>query len=491
MKHNKKINALLRVEQEEKLSVTEIEGMSNVVTDHDSLGDNFAKQSVIKQELDMGKNGNNFFSKTFCILPWIHTFVEANSEVKLCCFSSKSLTGGNGSTPLNLQSQSLREIWNSVEMREIRRRMLSGKKVEACSKCDREADIGQTTGRDYYNYRWLIEDWERKKWTQRVKDSIKNNFEVLSLPVYYDLRPGNLCNLKCRICNADYSNLIQNDPVHNLWAHRSPEIIGTRLSDGLKWYNVDSLITEELLENIRETRMLYISGGEPLINPFIKKLIDNLIEHKVSQNIELQFSTNITVFPEELFVKLTKFKSVRFYLSIDGFGPVYEYIRYPAKWEIVSRNLQQINKYTNLSCIITPTIQNYNILSITDLLEYAESMDLACNFNILYNPKYLSIRAMPLKARILAINRLTEYMKKSSIVKLHKEMALSIYNTTLELKQNTEVNYHDIMHEFMTFTNDLDQSRNQSFKSTFPELYSFIVDDGFAWTTESRYGLSE
>ncbi len=486
-----KINHILQGEQKVAFQAIGIDSMLDIVTNYDPFWDKLAKHMAAEQNLEMGRNDNYCFSKTFCILPWIHTFVEANSEVKLCCFSSEGLIGTNSNLPLNLEHQTFREIWNSAEMREIRRRMLSGEKVKACSKCDRETDIGQSPGRDYYNKYWLIEDSEREKWKRRVKDSMKNNFQVHPLPVYYDLRPGNICNLKCRMCNTDYSNKIGEDSVQNQWAYKSPDIEGTRFSDESKWYEVDSVLMDNILENIQETRIFYLSGGEPLINPFIKKLIDVLIECNVSQKIELQFSTNLTVFPEVFFRKLTNFKSVRFYLSIDGFGPVYEYIRYPAKWKNVVLNLQNISKYANFSCIITPTIQNYNILTIVDLLEYAESLNLTCNFNILYNPRYLSIRVMPLKARMLAVKRLTEYMKKSPMVKKYNEMATSIHNTILELKQDTEEAYHETIHEFMVFTNDLDKSRKQVFKDTLPEFYNFIVEDGFAWTTEKRHTLSK
>jgi len=283
--------------------------------------------------------------------------------------------------------------------------------------------------------------------------------------------------------------MIGKDSVHCKWGDQSMDSDRTRFTDGTTWCEGDSVLMNDILVNIQETRMFYLSGGEPFINPFIKKLINVLIKYNVSHEIDLQFSTNLTVFPEEFIRKLNKFKSVKFYLSIDGYGPVYEYIRYPAKWEKVACNLQNINKHSGFSCIITPTLLNYNILSITDLLDYAESLDLTSSFNILYNPNYLSIRAMPHKARMLAARRLVEYSKKSSIVKSHKEMAASIVNVILELEQDTEINYHDHVHEFMIFTNDLDQSRNQSFQSTFPELYKFFVEDGFTWSTENRHTL--
>ena len=436
-------------------------------------------------------NENYCFPKTFCILPWIHAFVDNNGEIKLCCIAKKGLAEENGKLPLNLQLQSLREIWNSAEMREVRRKMLAGEKVDACYQCDSAAFKGQTTNREIHNHRWIITDPERHKWKKRVQDSINSDFHIPDLPVHYDLRPGNLCNLKCRMCHADYSRLIRNDPVHSKWAYRSPDTTETRFSDGLTWYESESVIIDELLEDIQETRGFYLAGGEPLVNPFIKELIDILIERKVSHNISLEFSSNLTVFNEVFLKKLNSFKWVHMSLSIDGTGPVYDYIRYPGKWIDIERHLQRLSLFPKLSFCITATIQNYNVLSIIDLFKYAESLNIPCNLNPLHSPIYLNIGVMPKKARLLAAKRLKEYVDRSPMIRNNPGMAATINNVLLELEQVSEKLYRQNLREFMTFTNDLDKSRNQSFKASLPELYHYITEYGILWTYDLRHCFSQ
>ena len=36
-------------------------------------------------------------------------------------------------------------------------------------------------------------------------------------PLYFDLRLGNICNLKCTACKPLYSSQIERDPVHAPW----------------------------------------------------------------------------------------------------------------------------------------------------------------------------------------------------------------------------------------------------------------------------------
>ncbi|MHC4267823.1 MAG: twitch domain-containing radical SAM protein [Planctomycetota bacterium] len=451
------------------------------------------KQKVItnKSKSHTERNENHHFSKTFCILPWIHAFIDNNGEVKLCCIARNTQADESGKPLQNFQLQSLREIWNSAEMRDVRRKMLAGEKVDACYQCDNAAFKGQTTNREIHNHRWLITDPERNTWKKRVQDSINNDFHTPELPVHYDIRPGNLCNLKCRMCHADYSRLIRNDPVHSKWAYRSPDIIETRFSDGSKWYESESVIIDELLENIEETRGFYLAGGEPLINPFIKKLIDILIERKVAHNISLEFSSNLTVFDEVFFKKLNSFKWVHMSLSIDGAGPVYDYIRYPGKWTDVERHLKRLSLFPKFLFCITATIQNYNVLSITDLFKYAESLNIPCKLNLLHSPIYLNIGVMPQKARLLAAKRLKEYVDISLMVRNNPDVAATIDNVLLELEQVSEKLYRQYIREFMTFTNDLDKSRNQSFKASLPELYHYINEDSSIWTEEVRHYCSQ
>ena len=486
-----KLTGILNSEQNLLFQSLEIESLQNVETGYDPFGDKLTEEIVNKSEFKVEQTDNKFFSKTFCILPWIHTFVDVNGDVKLCCYATVGSNNRQINSSMNLQLKPFNDIWNSSYMRNIRSKMIEGEKVDACSICNRQAELGQTTYSSLYNNRWLVEDPEHHKWEKRVYDSMKNNYDVQILPINYDLRPGNICSLKCRMCHSDYSNLIQKDPIHNKWAYHGSETKDTRFSDGTRWYESDSVITDELLENIHETRSFYLAGGEPLINPFIKKLIDYLIERNVAHKIKLEISSNLTVFDDDFLNKLSKFKWVHMSLSIDGIGPVFNYIRYPGKWTDIDRNLKKLRHLPNFSFVITATIQNYNILSINDLLDYAESLEISCNLNLLNSPIYLSVAVMPQKARLLALKRLKDFVDKSLMVKQDKNMKVTIDNAILELDQDSEKIYRSTIHEFMVFTNDLDRSRNQSFKATFPELYRFIVEDGLTWTDEVRHYVSQ
>ena len=74
---------------------------------------------------------------------------------------------------------------------------------------------------------------------------------------------------------------------------------------------------------------LKLLGGETLISPNFATLLDFLNTHQLSSQINLELITNGKVFPaKETINHLAKFKSCRLCISIDGIGPVAEYIRH-------------------------------------------------------------------------------------------------------------------------------------------------------------------
>jgi len=460
-------------------------------------GDNFLKFNELVSDdpcfVDKIKIKDEFFSKTFCVLPWISTFIDVNGEVKLCCISSEGLKVNNKGILHNIQLKPHCKIWNSDEMKTARRKMIEGKKVIGCNQCYNEDDAGQTSLRKLHNLRWFIENRERKIWFSRVQNSVKNNFSVNEPPINYDLRPGNICTLKCRMCHSGYSNLIQNDPVHSKWA---PSLSGpqkTRFPDDVKWFGRHSIFFDELMDNIKDVRSFYFAGGEPLINPFITRVIDYLVANSLSKNINLEFSTNLTVFNDALFEKLQNFEFVNFFISVDGFGEIYEYIRYPGKWSVIKQNMEKISQMPFFKSRLTVTVQNYNALYITDLLEFAESLQLPVTLNMVYGPEYLNVKVMPRNARLLAAERLKIFVNKSKIAKIDTGMKATINNVVLELENEIDNDslYQQQIENFISFTNSLDKSRNQDFKKTFPELFRLITDGSFVWNDDLDYNTSE
>ena len=65
--------------------------------------------------------------QNFCILPWTAMEVQPNGTVKPCCMYKDTLKDPNGQEYL-IQKNTMEEITESDELKEIKQRFLSGTK---------------------------------------------------------------------------------------------------------------------------------------------------------------------------------------------------------------------------------------------------------------------------------------------------------------------------------------------------------------------------
>ena len=134
-------------------------------------------------------------SSTFCILPWMHLATNASGNLRVCCNSipGKNFIMNGDGRPYKLYKDDMKKAWNSETYQTIRKQLLNDERPEMCERCFREEDAGVRSARQSWNDKWK----EDKEYTLDPPFEIK----------YVDLRLGNLCNLKCRMCNPYASNM--------------------------------------------------------------------------------------------------------------------------------------------------------------------------------------------------------------------------------------------------------------------------------------------
>src|SRR5207249_951805 len=134
----------------------------------------------------------------------------------------------------------------------------------------------------------------------------------------------------------------------------------------------DNWVREVLFQNADRLRGLYFTGGEPMIERQVENVLQHLVEKQSARNIVLEFNSNCTVLRDSMLEKIQQFQEVRLGLSIDAFGPCYEYIRYPARWAVVRRNVERLVSISSerFKLFGGVVLQVYNALNITQILEY-------------------------------------------------------------------------------------------------------------------------
>ena len=118
--------------------------------------------------------------------------------------------------PLLPTEHSLAEIWNSDEMRDIRREMVEGRKLAGCEECYQNEASGGSSMRirdnETWDLGWLNEDHVSIDELKRI--AAANDFRLPFSPVSIEVDTGSLCNLMCRMCHGAVSSRIATDPVH-------------------------------------------------------------------------------------------------------------------------------------------------------------------------------------------------------------------------------------------------------------------------------------
>jgi sulfatase maturation enzyme AslB (radical SAM superfamily) len=370
-------------------------------------------------------------------------------------------------------NESLDTFWNSDYMKQSRIKAINGEEIKGCEECYRSERNGGTSLR-----KDLVEIYEENEdYLDSVKVAEENGGQLDKFPTAIELRVGNLCNLKCRMCQPQDSDLINKE---------YKELISLDSTLGEILPIVDFEITDDLtsyIQGIRDNastiKIIRFSGGEPLINKSFYELLDYLIEGDYAKNIEFRLNTNLTKMKEETLEKLSKFKRVTIDFSIDGLGPVYEYIRYPMVWDITKNKIDMAYKFMvdhdNIKMNANFTVQIYNVFCMFDLIDFFLSKSVLPILHILQNPSYLNIRNMP------------DNLKNDLIVKIDEtlgdiesreypdvfqvdwviERLIAIKNQ-LSLERNE---YQIVL--FKKFTNALDIKRNQNISVMIPEISKY------------------
>ena len=300
-------------------------------------------------------------NKTFCVYPWTHQMIDTNGAVKLCCVAEDPTQKETGQH-MTVKNNSLSKLWNDPYMQDVRQRMIDGKQVKDCGQCYRKERRGE------YSFR------------QRANQGITNEDRKIivdQLPHYLDIRFGNLCNLKCRMCTGIYSKkfgeeleaIADKDEQFRLLAPDSAK------SYTFDWYKNPNF-WEDLKNYMPFVKLIYLTGGEPTLVQGNYDFLQLLIDKGFSKNISLVFNTNVTNFQQRFLDTINQFKKITLNLSIDGVEGVQEYIRYPSKWDHIQKNMNLLmNKVsesqTKYHLVFTPTVSILNVANFKAFVEWA------------------------------------------------------------------------------------------------------------------------
>lgn len=236
-----------------------------------------------------------------------------------------------------------------------------------------------------------IEQEQAKGTSERLRfaQKVDKNWFTLDKINWIDIRPSNLCNLKCIICSPRNSSMI---------AKEENEIYHDATLDDLKKLD---------LSNVKQFKVL---GGEPTIQAKALDFIDYMIETYDVSKMDIQISSNGTNVNDNLLNKFLPFKICYYNLSIDGTDSTFEYVRKNANWSSIKENIDVLktvrDKNENFYLKIQCTIGAVCLLTIDKWLEEFIDLDVESDFFLAQGRKH-SIAAIPFYYR----NKIKDYLE--------------------------------------------------------------------------------
>jgi MoaA/NifB/PqqE/SkfB family radical SAM enzyme len=387
-----------------------------------------------------------------CILPWISVETSPIGTARPCCLAKDEITYFDEQGfehKFNLKTHTLEEIYHSRYMQVLRRDFLYGQKPSTCQRCWDEEAAGRVSKRMNSRIR-LKEYYDSVDW---------NNLNPNQL-WFIDLKLGNICNLKCRICGSWSSSKWAKEEIDYIGGDRKEHLAYKFLQDGA-WPRETEVFWENLRTLLPNIKYFEFTGGEPFLIEQHFELLRYAVEQGYSKNIEIHYNTNGTVFPEQAEL-WSNFKHVEIAFSIDNVGDRFEYERYGANWNLVQDNIAKFTtlRSSKISTQLCTTMNIQNVYYLPELCDWISTQTFDhIYFNMLHDPWHMCISKMTPEAQELVIDRLTSHEFSPK----HRAEVLRI----VQFIKNGEGSDGK---EFLQKMQTTDEYRQQSFLDTHKEI---------------------
>jgi MoaA/NifB/PqqE/SkfB family radical SAM enzyme len=366
-------------------------------------------------------------NKSYCTMPFKEIFSDNAGRYKLCCHAQKMdwKYTANNTTPF--------KFFFSPEMEEIRNKMLSGEKLDACKVCYKlEENKGESYRTDKYRKKYGID------------------FEPTGIGLKLRIL-GSYCNLGCYMCHPYNSSTRRKEmkDVYGKDGHKETNQSKFLPIKFKEWH--DSI--NDILENIEIISYMNITGGEPLLLPKHWELLDKIPDDH-AKHITLSYDTNLSELrykDKSIFDYVDKFQDLKLGVSADHYQDKEAWIRYPIDIKKFEANLVEAK---GLIKQINVSVSPLNVFDLNEINDYYRSnFDISTTFmNIVRGPEFLSIKNLNQKDKDMLMEKYKklpdyEYIKSELLLPKTHELD-KMKNYCDRLSKNRNFNWRELWNEF-------------------------------------------
>jgi MoaA/NifB/PqqE/SkfB family radical SAM enzyme len=396
----------------------------------------------------------------FCVLPWISIEASPIGTVRPCCLADDEILD-NAGNKFELSTANFADIQNSDHMQRLREQFLAGERPQTCRKCWNEERGGRTSKRMHTldRLKHSIADTE---WTTDAKPLM-----------FLDLKLGNICNLKCRICGSWSSSQFATEEINQLPREEQKSSHAYQMLRAGAWPRENTQFWQQIDSVLTDIRYIEFTGGEPFMIDEHFDMLQGIVDRGIAHQVEIHYNTNGTQYPVRGEAIWRHFKTVEIAFSIDDVGERFEYQRSNANWQEVCANLDRFRDlkecHQNIVLQICTTVNIFNVRYLDQVAQWIDKNKESFNFvywNMMHDAWYFSIATLPDTAK----EGITKHLRSADVpLQYRKE-----FDRIIDF-MNTGASTDGFITRMKI--RDLDRKRQQDFAQVAPEMAQLLEYD--------------
>jgi len=393
----------------------------------------------------------------------------------MCC--EAQWKGNALQEPQLTDADGIEEWFKGEYLSNIRQKMLEGIPLPECTGCYIKEKKHNTSTRTLQNETFFND-----------QDNDATEYSLKKL----DVKLGNKCNLKCKMCFPYASSELWHEWKELGWNSDKKDP-----NNKTSWKYYDGYFKEDYswpknksnIEKIKQAavkcKALVVTGGEPTINPEFYEILKHCIDEGVAKDISLNVTTNGTKIHPRFFDLVRQFNRIVLRVSMDGTGKTYEYVRYPADYNKVYKNIERYSEFIKslggrsrlkINCVLQIWNLHNSVDVITDLAPLAVPAGRHnVTINELQEPRFMQWGMMPRSAVKSVTRRITKELKKDKEKDGTKSYALmNLLHLLKAYKKYEPKDYGKLKEQLLKFTTKQDQHRGIKLEDYIPEFKDFF-----------------
>lgn len=293
----------------------------------------------------------------------------------------------------------------------IRLQLLQAHSPKGCASCAKMEQHGKVSGRQKQLLKTgirtnnFVPTARNSAWHEEFLCSARQQGQTQQMPQDWQVHLGNHCNSACLFCIPEASSRLASHYQQLGLIDQSPSA---------NWTNNKEAV-ESFVAALSQSAVKYLHfiGGETLITPVFRTILQQLVDQGLSRTITLGFTTNLTVWDDHIVNLLQQFQQVHLGLSVECLDRVNDYVRWPSQIAEVVAMLDQwrlVAQQHGWYCQLRTTPTCLSVANLVSVYDYAWQHGIpveSCNF--LESPEFMRPTVLPLDIRLQIANHIQSW----------------------------------------------------------------------------------